>query len=342
MSGGDPTGSHAPVGRGTLQRFLLQERSRYTLRLLLLAALFVVVAGVLAWLLWRQHAVQDDALAELERVQGQLLVQEQAAAEAGALRRQLAELEAKLAANGAAADWAGISKRYERGMFLCLGITPATRQATLGTAFVIDAGKRILATNAHVALEVTRAPVTRLVQAGSGEAFPFDGVAFHPDWRDGKGPDLALLRLKPEAAGKLVALELMPAEQLRTVKPGIQVGTLGFPGELAARYLKVGPDDHLAGALPTFKTGWIGRITGLDGARAEPADARLIQHSASLSRGTSGSPLFGADGRVVAISFAGVGSHTSGGGTASDMSSAQIGFAIRADELHALIRSAGW
>lgn len=329
-----------PIGRGTLQMLLLSERSRSSRRLLLVSALFLVVCGVLAWLLWRQGSAQGDSLAELERLQGQLHAQEQAAADAGELRSKLAALEAKLAASGATADWPGMAKRDERGLFLCLGIDAKSKQVALGTAFVVDADKRILVTNAHVALEVTRMPVTRFVQAGTGEPFAMEAVSVHPRWNDGKGPDLALVRLKPEAAGKLTALELQPAEQLRGLKAGTQVGSLGFPGELAARYLSAAADDRLPGVVPTFKTGWIGRITGPDGVPAEAAAARLIQHSASLSKGTSGSPLFDASGKVVAVSFAGIGSRTSA--AAGDMSSAQIGFAIRADEVRELLVSTAW
>jgi S1-C subfamily serine protease len=330
---------HVPVGRGTLQRFLMLERSRYSHRLLLLAAVFIVVVGVLAWLLWRQSGVQEDAVAELERLQDQLHAQEQAAADASGLRSKLAALEEKLAASGATADWAGLAKRYERGLFLCLGIDAPNSKVVLGTAFVADAAKGIIVTNAHVAIEVAHMPVTRYVQAGTGVSFEFEGVSVHPRWDNGKGPDLALIRLKP-GTETLTALDLMPATQLVQMKPGIQVGSLGFPAELAARYLKAGADDQLSGALPTFKVGWIGRITALDGTRAEPIDAKLIQHSASLTKGTSGSPLFDAQGRVVAVSFAGLGSRSSSSG--SEMSSAQIGFAIRADELRELIASTGW
>jgi S1-C subfamily serine protease len=283
--------------------------------------------------------VQQDSFAELERLQDQLHAQEQAAAEAGELRTKLAALEEKLAASGATADWAGTAKRYERGMFLCLGIDAPNSKVVLGTAFVVDAAKHIIATNAHVAVEVAQMPVTRYVQAGTGESFEFEGVSVHPRWNRGKGPDLALLRLKP---GKhaLTALELLPTARLVEMKAGIQVGSLGFPAELAARYLKTGQDDQLSGALPTFKVGWVGRITGMDGSRAEPAESKLIQHSASLTKGTSGSPLFDAQGRVVAVSFAGLGSRSSSSG--SEMSTAQIGFGIRADELHDLIASTGW
>lgn len=63
-------------------------------------------------------------------------------------------------------------------------------------------------------------------------------------------------------------------------------------------------------------------------------------HPASLSKGTSGSPLFDASGKVVAVSFAGIGSRNAV--AAGDMSSAQIGFAIRADEVRELLAVTGW
>jgi len=117
----------------------------------------------------------------------------------------------------------------------------------------------------------------------------------------------------------------------------VQIGTLGFPGELASRYLAAGNDERLPGVVPTFKNGWIGRITGADGTAVAPDQARLVQHSASLSKGTSGSPLFDGDGNVVAVSFGGIGSKD-----ANDMSTAQIGFAVRADEIAVLRAEVGW
>ena len=91
-----------PIGRGTLQMLLLSERSRSGRRLLLVSALFLAVCGVLAWLLWRQGSAQGNSLAELERLQGQLHAQEQAAADASGLRTKLAALESDLAALGRA------------------------------------------------------------------------------------------------------------------------------------------------------------------------------------------------------------------------------------------------
>ena len=339
---------HRPVGRGTLQRFLLDERSRQGRRLAVVVSVLLAVCAVLAWLLWRQTRAQDASVAELTRLQQALYQREQAStatdAEAESLRNQLAALEKRFAASPAAVDWSGLAERARGSLFLCVGVDPKTRSAGIGTAWVVDADKGILVTNAHVALEIGRMPVVRMVQADSGSERRFDGVAVHPRWNDGKGPDLALLRLKPaEMAPPLSALRLRRSTEVQALRPGMQVATLGFPGELAARYLAVGPDEKLHGVIPTFKTGWIGRITGMDGQPATAEASVLVQHSASLSKGTSGSPLFDASGEVVAVSFGGVGSRTAGSGQqAVEMSSAQINFAIRADEVRALIDYAGW
>lgn len=330
-----------PVGRGTLQRLLLSERSRSSRRLLLVAGGLLAVCGVLAWLLWRQSGAQAASLGELSRLQDELHRQELAAADTAELRRKLSEVEGRLAEAAAATDWSAVTRRQEGAIFLCLGLDPKSKAATIGTAFVIDAEKRILVTNAHVAVETARMPMGRLVQAGTGEHYGIEEMKPHPRWEGGKGPDLALLRIRQEAAGRIMAMPLATPERLRALAPGLQVGTLGFPAELAARYLAAGDGERLPGALPTFKVGWIGRLTGLDGNPAEAPAARLVQHSASLSKGTSGSPLFDASGAVVAISFAGLGSRTGSQG-AGEMSTAQIGFAVRADEIAELRASLGW
>ena len=80
---------------------------------------------------------------------------------------------------------------------------------------------------------------------------------------------------------------------------------------------------------------------------ADEADCTLIQHSASLSGGTSGSPMLNIDGQVVALNNANV-SYLVVTQKETDThvertpSAAEIGLAIRVDVLTKLLKDVGW
>jgi S1-C subfamily serine protease len=80
-------------------------------------------------------------------------------------------------------------------------------------------------------------------------------------------------------------------EELRDLGAGSSIYNYGFPG----RFMR--PEAPEA----TFTEGRIGRVTTLGSAVADWRQNRLIQHSALTTGGTSGSPLFDHEGRIVAI-----------------------------------------
>ena len=85
----------------------------------------------------------------------------------------------------------------------------------------------------------------------------------------------------------------------------------------------------------------------LDAYRSEAADFKSstrIQHSASLTGGTSGSPMFTADGKVVALNNSSLDIVVPRGAqkTITTKSAAQIGYAIRVDELRRFMEEKGW
>ena len=72
-------------------------------------------------------------------------------------------------------------------------------------------------------------------------------------------------------------------------------------------------------------------------------DTYIVQHNLDLSGGTSGSPIFDASGQVVAINNAGIEADFSGLGIDGDwprISQSALGFGIRADKIHELLRQA--
>jgi V8-like Glu-specific endopeptidase len=99
-----------------------------------------------------------------------------------------------------------------------------------------------------------------------------------------------------EVEGELTDLvKLAPKEAAEAVAVGDSMSTYGFPGRLA----------DTGAPEATYVAGVIGRITTLEGRPGSPAEEQLLQHSAFTSAGTSGSPLFDAEGRVIGINAGG-------------------------------------
>jgi S1-C subfamily serine protease len=162
-------------------------------------------------------------------------------------------------------------------------------------------------------------------------------------------PDVGLILL--EAKGHPIpALPLASSKELDKLRIGTQLGTLGFPGELQEKYLSIidRKKKTIPSVLATFKDGWIGRMTDYKSSTARFEDAHYIQHSASLTGGTSGSPMFTKDGKVVAMNNATqeviLQSSSQSGKVekARFASAAQIAFAIRIDELSSFMIKANF
>lgn len=308
-------------------------------------------------------ANRDAALAELERKAESATTADRALERE--LEAKLRELRAGLAAQEAllreqegklAPDWPALVERYESSLFLCLGQSEPDAEGNvsiaIGTAWVCRADG-ILATNAHVAEFLADAASWKIltcVQNRTGRPFGVREVLLHPEWdHTPDSPDVALVRIDTEGAS-LVPLPLSDENELRRLRIGTQVGTIGYPGELMSQYVAAqASTGELIRAQATFKDGWIGRILDFRGGRAPFETSFSIQHSASLSGGTSGSPMFTKDGHVVALHNAGTDFYVrvkSEGGaderTERLSSPAQIGWAVRADLLAGLLAASGW
>jgi hypothetical protein len=141
------------------------------------------------------------------------------------------------------------------------------RRTGSGTGFLVrDAGW--VATNYHVITGTKRAAVS----FGGNRVYPVEGVLAYDDKKD-----LALLKITLPTFHSLSSLALADAGELR---PGAEVVAIGSPLGL----------DH------TISTGTT------SGYRFdESANRRVIQHSASISPGSSGGPLLNRRGQVVGI-----------------------------------------
>lgn len=277
------------------------------------------------------------------------------------LRDQLKQSEASLreeAKKAGASDWATLVDGYQDSVFLCLVQSKPNEEGQYsqgtGTAFAIRADG-LLATNSHVAEmyidDADNIATAVVIQNHTGKVFPVKRVMKHPEWNGNPaGPDVALIQIDTKGT-TLVPYKLADEARLRALRIGTQLGTMGYPGELGGAYLSAvdNKKGEVLSALATFKDGWVGRITDYERKRAEFADSRFIQHSASLSGGTSGSPMFDKEGFVIGLNNSGLDmfvkvTESTGAeeGVTRTPSAAEIGNAIRVDVLTDLVTQSGW
>jgi len=286
------------------------------------------------------------------------LSKESRAAMLALLEKRIATLNARFEKAEAAArsekpqtQWSDLVDRYEQGIFLIVAtkdLGNGRSQTGQGTAFCVR-NDGLLATNAHVAKMLNWSENTIAIQNRTGRVFMVDKHAANPAFSGAASPDVGLIQLDAKGT-PIPALPLASRQDLDQLRIGTHLGTLGFPGELQEKYLSVIDRKRktIPSVLATFKDGWIGRMTDYNSSTARFEDACYIQHSASLTGGTSGSPMFTKDGKVVAMNNATqeviLQSSTRSGTVqkARFASAAQIAFAIRIDELTSFMAKAGF
>ncbi len=260
---------------------------------------------------------------------------------------------AKKAADNAGPQWADLVDQYKESLFLCYVESAPDAEGRVrsgtGTAFCVRSNG-LLATNAHVAamfLDNTFT-VKLVIQNHTGKVFKVKRAKNHPNYSNPASPDVALVEVETDG-NSFPAMPLASKEDLKNLRIGTQLGTMGYPGELSGIYLSSidKKTQTVKSALATFKDGWIGRITDFNRARADFSSSYFIQHSASLSGGTSGSPMFNAEGKVVALNNSGMDlmvtvDRNGNSGTQRTPSAAEIGNAIRVDLLQDLMRQTNW
>jgi S1-C subfamily serine protease len=182
-----------------------------------------------------------------------------------------------------------------------IAIEEKGKRSVVGTGFAV-AGDALIATNAHVAYALQQrgaaasasaATQAFAVQGDTYDARPIVAVSIHPRWRQGSmRDDIALLRLAPGPT--LTALALGDISIIGELRRGTPVAAFGFP---AISTDPMRPRGRLSVDV-------VGDVRG-----------EYLEVGLGIAPGTSGSPVFGESGTVVAIVVGGDFVETPGGAT---------------------------
>lgn len=248
--------------------------------------------------------------------------------------RQLAELRR----TGNAAEV--IASNYEKALFMLIAKTPQ-RLVGYCTAFAINRDG-LLATNAHCVrnqqtLEDQGIHTVARMNRDPAQTFLVTRSKSHPDYDNTAfSADVAIVQLDLHGQTLPVSVELGDEEAWAKLRPGQAIYTMGYPGKVM----------NEARPAADFRAAVISRLTNYENAPDETPNARVVWHSALTSKGTSGSPIFNADGRVVAVNNGGLSARrvytkdAVTGALKQDFAydATGLNFGIRVDALHELLR----
>jgi V8-like Glu-specific endopeptidase len=264
--------------------------------------LFALLAGAVGGFLALRHFERSEAKAEQERIRQEMakIMEAQKGAssdEKARLAEKLDQLNRKLAAATPMGGGREIVTKNKRAVLMLAAENTAGAKGFC-TGFAVR--KRMLATNAHciIAYQQLQQQGMKLYAVMNQEptrTFNIIKVVHHPDYHKPQktiSHDVGLVQVDADL-GDLV--ELATTADLQALSAGDIMFTYGFPGRLAN---PKSPD-------ATLVQGVIGRVTKLDGELGKFEENKLIQHSAFTSGGTSGSPVFTQDGRVIAVNTGG-------------------------------------
>ncbi|APR75196.1 Methylcrotonyl-CoA carboxylase biotin-containing subunit protein [Minicystis rosea] len=201
------------------------------------------------------------------------------------------------------------------------------------TAFAVKPS--VLATNAHCVLAARKhgGTIVALENEGRGGiSFPVSDMRTHPAYRESDQhsitPDVGIINISGRAA---VVLTMASAQELASVGAGDDVYLIGFPGRLM----------DTSNPAATFLAAHVGRVTNSGGRPGSFTDNWLVQHDASTTHGTSGSPIFNGRGKVIAINAGGYlesDDQTVAGRKTEVVKASPYKFGMRIDLLNAVLR----
>ncbi|HJZ85964.1 MAG TPA: trypsin-like peptidase domain-containing protein [Polyangia bacterium] len=287
-----PAGVRTTVFRSAVEA-AVRQATRPMRALVLVLCLLALAAGAGLLLYRARGEAREEAL---RRKMVELMEKQRSADETE--RANIAKLIEQKNSELRKSSSGGAIGRAARGGIYLVAIKLPSAEEGFCTAFAIQ--PQVLVTNAHCVAAAeeyeTRGGKIFVVRNGDPKSrFSVRAVKKHPSWRPTLRevtPDVGLLRIEGTAPELLT---LAAPDELRRLAPGDVLYLYGFPGRLA--------DTRSPEA--TFVQGVIGRLTRLSGEAAGFEEAKLIQHSAFTSGGTSGSPLLDGEGHVVAVNAGG-------------------------------------
>ncbi len=207
-----------------------------------------------------------------------------------------------------------IARNNRYNIFLLARQTPAGLKGFC-TGFAI--GPDTLVTNAHCLVQATPTSTVAIMNGTPGHRYPVTKVASHRLYVSTRpSPDVGVIRI----SGRLTSwTPLASMIQLAALGPGDPVFMYGFPDTL----------NREDAPEATFVRGEVGRLTTFELGPGPFEQTKLIQHSAFTSHGTSGSPLFDTQGRVVGVN--------AGGYALDGRALSGYNFGVRADTIHEVL-----
>lgn len=204
-----------------------------------------------------------------------------------------------------------IARNNRYNVFLLARQTPAGLKGFC-TGFAI--GPDTIVTNAHCLTEVALQATFAIMNGTPGHSYPVTRIASHRAYvSTHPSPDIGVLRI----SGRLSTwAPLASTAQMAALGPGDPIFMYGFPDTL----------NREDAPEATFVRGEVGRLTTFDLRPGPPEQTKLIQHSAFTSHGTSGSPLFDAQGRVIGVN--------AGGYAQNGLALSGYNFGVRADVIY--------
>jgi len=170
-------------------------------------------------------------------------------------------------------------------------------KGTSGTAWAV--ADDLYATNAHVV-----AAVAQIIKAGGqvqirvnrkpNLRFDVVGAGIHPRYGDDPlGYDVGLLRIDGKAPA---VFPVASTAELNRLASGYRIAYLGFPSENL-----FGSNVNVDEPIATMQSGIVTAVSDFALKDSGFAKNQLVRHNLAAVGGASGSPVFNADGKVVAI-----------------------------------------
>ena len=348
IGGGRPEGMHTKVRR-------TEEKVRSVRKLAIGAGVLAVVVGVVLTLR------QETAFGELEK--GLEVTRESIESgldsaqsdEVEKLRSRVQASEERLKKMGKpmrAKIRAAVAKWQPSVYHVQVKGKGGGRRAT-GTAWVV--GPDLLATNAHVAVAFAQKGPDETVVCRSNQAphqdFEVEAITIHPGYArfgellqsrvpiGGDGApisfipacDVALMKVKLDGRSLGEPLELVPTDTVKTsLTAGMELGFVGYPTEAM-----MGGGVNLERPEPTTQLGNLTAVTDYFVGRAGPDEEQLVQFNMPAAGGASGSPVFNAEGKVIAALNAGNFAMTAQG---KRVPIGGVNFGQRVDLVHELLQ----